>query len=74
MSLSTTNLLWGPYTAWMGAIGKKHHTQVHQKIKQQISNNHIAIFSGGTGVLYGKMYYIGHPMFYAKLMFYVSII
>ena len=28
--------------------------------------------SYGTGVLYGKMYYIGHPLFYTKLMFYVS--
>ena len=35
--------LEGTYVAFVGAILKKHHTQVQRKIKQQISNNHIAI-------------------------------
>ena len=42
------------------SIFKKDHTQVHQKIKQQISNNHMAIFGKNWKQAYGKFHGVSY--------------
>ena len=44
----------------MGAILEKHHTQVRQKIKQQISNNHTAIFGKNWKQAYGEFHGVSY--------------